>query len=405
MNIKVRPSKARGEIAAPPSKSMSHRLLICAALAKGTSKIDNIAYSEDILATIDCLKALGAFAKTGETSVEVCGMSESNSETERVFKCRESGSTIRFFMGIAMYLGGTSVFYGSPTLLTRPYSVYEDICKEQGIEFVRSDDHITIKGSLKPGSFKVPGDVSSQFITGLLFVLPLMDKDSTIEFTTKIESRSYIDLTLQAMKMFGVTATWKGDALFIPGGQAYKAQEAFSEGDYSNAAFLDVFNHLGGDVKVTGLLTDSLQGDRVYRDIFDELSRGRAVVDISDCPDLGPILFAFAALKHGALFTGTRRLKIKESDRGTVMCAELKKFGVKSDEKEDSIEIFESDIHAPAEAVLGHNDHRIVMSLTTMLSVTGGSLSGAEAVKKSFPDYFDKIKSLGIEVEDDGMDQ
>ena len=248
--------------------------------------------------------------------------------------------------------------------------------------------------------------MSSQFITGLLYALPLKDKDSRIVFTTKVESASYIDLTLCAMKEFGVKVEKRNDgSLFIPGGQSYKAAHVVTEGDYSNAAFLDIYNIMGGDVKVKGLLNTSLQGDRVYRELFERLSKERAVIDISDCPDLGPILFVAAAMNHGALFTGTKRLKIKESDRGSVMCAELSKFGVKTKIEENSIEIEKCELKVPGEAISGHNDHRIVMAFTTILSLTGGRLEGAEAVRKSFPDYFERIKELGIEVSEDGMDQ
>lgn len=405
MDIVVKPSKANGVITAPPSKSMAHRMLICAALSEGTSHITNIAYSQDILATLDCIRAMGASAKEGTSDVCIEGFGK-NFKTENIeFPCRESGSTIRFFMAIGMIAGGTSVFYGSPTLLSRPFSVYEDICKAQNIEFKRESDKISITGKLKADDFCLPGDISSQFITGLLFVLPLLDKDSSIVFTTEVESRSYINLTLKAMEQFGVKAYWDGEGkLVIPGNQAYCSKDVAVEGDYSNAAFLDIYNFMGGNVKVEGLDADSLQGDRVYGELFEKLSRGKTTIDISDCPDLGPVLFACAALNHGAVFTGTRRLKIKESDRGTVMCKELEKFGVASRQEENEIEIYKCDIKAPSEDISGHNDHRIVMTFTTMLSVTGGKLTGAQAVSKSFPDYFDKMKSLGIEVTEYGMD-
>ncbi len=405
MNITVKPSKACGTVAAPPSKSMAHRLLICAAMAKGTSHITNIAYSEDILATIDCIRALGAEVTTGESDVTVKGTDISKRDAAKLM-CRESGSTIRFFIGLSMLSEKKAEFFGSETLLSRPFSVYEEICDKQNIRFDRKGDYIELEGKIKPGVFKVPGNVSSQFITGLLFVLPLLDKDSRIEFTTEVESKSYLDLTLDALKSFDVVARFDSEGnLEIPGCQEYKARDIATEGDYSNAAFLDIFNYIGGNVNVTGLLEESLQGDRVYGKYFDALKAGKATLDISDCPDLGPVLFIAAACNHGGIFTGTKRLKIKESDRGTVMCEELSKFGIKSRQEEDTIEIIAGELHAPSEYVLGHNDHRIVMSFATLLSITGGSLLGAQAVRKSFPDYFDKISSLGIEVIKDGMDQ
>jgi len=404
MRIKVCPSKAKGVISAPPSKSMAHRMIICAALSEGSCKIDNIAFSQDILATLDCVKAMGAEVGIEGNVIRITGIGGRDTLPATTYMCRESGSTLRFFMGIAMAVGYDSTFCGSETLLGRPLSVYENICKEQGIEYT-NQGQIHIKGQIKPGDYVLPGNVSSQFISGLLFSLPLLKADSRIIFNTNIESLSYIGLTIQALEMFGVKVSWSDEkTLFIAGNQRYVSVDTAVEGDYSNAAFLDVFNTMAGDVTVTGLKPDSIQGDRVYKEHFESLSKGCATVDITDCPDLGPILFVVAALNHGGIFTGTARLKIKESDRGTVMCQELAKFGVETVLEEDRIEIKKSSIHAPLEDIDGHNDHRIVMSFTTMLSVTGGELFGAEAVRKSYPDYYDRIKELGIEVESDGLD-
>lgn len=404
MRIKVYPSTAKGSVSAPPSKSMAHRMLICAALSEGTSKIDNIAFSQDILATLDCVKAMGANVSIDGNVITLTGIGGKDTLPPTTYMCRESGSTLRFFMGIAMTVGYDSTFCGSETLLGRPLSVYENICKEQGIEY-SNEGQIHLKGQIKPGDYVLPGNVSSQFISGLLFSLPLLDGDSQIIFNTNIESLSYIGLTMQALELFGVKVEWKDEkTIFIPGSQKYISCDTYVEGDYSNAAFLDVFNTLDGNVNVTGLKEDSIQGDRVYKEHFEALYKGQATVDITDCPDLGPILFVVAALNHGGTFTGTARLKIKESDRGTVMCQELAKFGVDTVLKEDQIIIKKCDIHAPEEAIDGHNDHRIVMSFTTMLSKTGGELFGAEAVRKSYPDYFEVVKGLGLEVETDGLD-
>lgn len=404
MRIKVQPSVAKGVVSAPPSKSMAHRMLICAALSEGKSKIDNIAFSQDILATLDCVKAMGAEVSIDGNVITMVGIGGKDTLPPTTYMCRESGSTLRFFMGIAMAVGYDSTFCGSETLLGRPLSIYENICKEQGIEY-SNEGKIHIKGQIKPGDYVLPGNVSSQFISGLLFALPMLDGDSQIIFSTNIESLSYIGLTLQALEMFGVKASWKDEkTLSIPGNQKYLSHDTFVEGDYSNAAFLDVFNTMNGEVDVTGLKEDSIQGDRVYKKHFEELAKSCATVDITDCPDLGPILFVVAALNHGGIFTGTARLKIKESDRGTVMCQELAKFGVETVLEEDQIIIKKCEYHKPTEAIDGHNDHRIVMSFTTMLSKTGGELFGAEAVRKSYPDYFEVVRNLGIEVETDGMD-
>lgn len=399
MDIKVSPSKASGMASAPPSKSIAHRMLICAALAEGTSHIDNIAYSQDILASIDCIRAMGAEVTAEGSHLTVVGTAGTpNVETD--FMCRESGSTMRFFMGVAMLKDGEKRFYGSETLRNRPFSVYEDICNNQGIEFEKCDGYIRINGKIKSGEYVLPGNISSQFISGLLFTLPLLEGDSTIRLTNGVESRSYIDLTLQAMALYGVDVVWADDCtLSISGGQQYRCVNSTVEGDCSNAAFLEALNVLGGKVTVTGLNQNTSQGDRVYAELYEQLKAGYANIDISDCPDLGPVLFTLAAVCNGAKFTGTARLKIKESDRGQVMCDELANFGVDTVMEDNSIEIKKCELHAPDKVISGHNDHRIVMSMVTLMSVTGGELTGAEAVNKSYPNYFDVVRALGIEVE------
>ena len=395
------PSTAIGKISSPPSKSLAHRSLICAALSEGTSVVTNIDYSQDILATLDCIKTLGADYKIDGDKVTVTGGHLKLNDGAQ-FDCRESGSTLRFFIPMAMAFGtaGTkATFKGSEVLMTRPQSVYEEMCAEKGISFERANGKISVGSGLTSGIYKLAGNISSQFITGLLFVLPLMQGDSEIQLIPPVESRPYIDLTLQAMHDFGVKVEWKDEnTLTVPGGQTYKAREIAVEGDYSNAAFLDVFNTLNGKVEVGGLYDNSLQGDRVYKQMFTELVKGCPTLDISDCPDLGPILFVTAALHNGGVFNGTKRLAIKESDRGKIMCEELAKFGVASTQSENQIVIKSGVVHTPAEIVHGHNDHRIVMSLSTMLSVTGGTVDDAHAVRKSYPGYFNDMKKLGIKV-------
>ena len=383
---------------------MAHRHIICAALAKGESIVRNVDLSQDIGATIDCIRALGAEAEIAGDTVRIRGTSFAEAGSVDL-NCRESGSTMRFFMAIAMISGRPARFFGSKTLLSRPFGVYEDICKEHGVTFEKRGDHIFVEGRLGSGEYRLPGNVSSQFVTGLLFVLPLLEGDSIIRLIPPVESGSYIDLTVSALKSAGVNVERQNEeTLVISGGQHYKPVDITVEGDYSNAAFLDAFNAMGGDVEVGGLNPDSLQGDRVYRKFFDELKNGRPVIDISDCPDLGPVLFAVAAANHGGYFTGTQRLKIKESNRGLVMCEEMARFGIETDAGENYIDIKTGGIKKPQTAALGHNDHRIVMSMALLLSLTGGTLAGAEAVSKSYPGFFEDIMSLGIEVIRDGVD-
>lgn len=405
MVANIIPSKAVGTVVAPPSKSMAHRYLICAALSNGRSVISNIEFSEDIRATIDCIKAMGVSVETTDNTVVVNGGKNIKELSATTFPCRESGSTLRFFIPISMLSKNEMTFLGSKTLLSRPLSIYESIVGYQGLYMTKTEDYVKVRGPLKSDTFILKGNISSQFISGLLFTLPLLSGDSVIELIPPVDSRSYIELTLQALKKFGVDVSWQSETtLYIKGGQHYTATDVQTEGDYSNAAFLEAFNYLGGNVLVSGLDPASLQGDRVYKEHFETLSRENATIDISDCPDLGPVLFTIAAIHNGATFTGTRRLKIKESDRGQVMCDELKKFGVKTLMQEDSITIFKGEIVKPTEIVKGHNDHRIVMSMSLLLSLVGGTVDEAMAVKKSFPSFFKVIKDLGVEVSLDGMD-
>ncbi len=398
MRVKIEPSSAIGRITAPPSKSMAHRMLICSGLAAGESKVRGIALSEDVLATLDCLSALGARYTIDGDTVTINGVNPAAAPAAQL-QCRESGSTLRFFIPICLMSGKDYTLCGSETLLKRPMSVYEDLCREQNILFENNGERIALAGCLRAGNYRVRGNISSQFISGLLFVLPLLEGDSTISITPPIESCSYINLTLQALALFGVEAKWADErTLFIRGGQRYAPREVCVEGDYSNAAFFAAFNFIGGDVQIDGLSENSLQGDRVYGKHFDMLSRGVPTVHISDCPDLGPVLFALAACKNGGVFTGTARLKIKESDRAAAMAQELEKFGVSVKVEDDSVVVYPAEFHAPTEPLCGHNDHRIVMSLSVMLTLTGGEIYGSEAVAKSMPNFFDALQTLGVKV-------
>ena len=399
MNVLIRPGTARGTVAAPPSKSMAHRLLICAALADGESTVRGVDRSEDILATADCLAALGASLSWEGDAVRLRGC-DPRQAGPAVLRCRESGSTLRFMIPLCLLSGNPMRLEGSETLLSRPLSVYEDLCREQGLALRRENAGLLAEGCLAPGEYTVPGGISSQFITGLLFALPLLPADSRIQLIPPVESRSYLSLTLQALHDAGVDVSWADEnTLFIPGGAAYRPLDTEVEGDYSNAAFFEALNCAGGNVTVTGLRPDSLQGDRVYREFFPRLSAENAELDLADCPDLAPVLFAAAALGRGASFTGTRRLRFKESDRGAAMAQELAKFGVQLISEENRITVPAAPLRAPSEPLDSHNDHRIAMALSLLCTRTGGEIRGAEAVRKSFPDYWDRLRSLGIDVE------
>ena len=404
MKVTFKPAKLYGTVLAPPSKSMAHRMLICGGLAhKGTSVIQGISRSEDVTATLNCLKTLGAeYEKEGDT-VTIKGIDIRRSTPTKPLACNESGSTLRFFLPLCLLSGNEATLKGTEKLLSRPLSVYENICKEQQISYIKNEDSVSVKGVISAGDYKIPGNISSQFISGLLFALPLCEKDSTIDIIPPIESRSYLDLTIEALAEFGVVIEWQDErTLFIKGNQTYQPKNTSVEGDYSNAAFFDALRLFGHEVSVTGLSETSRQGDKAYLKCFELLSKGTPTIHIGDCPDLGPILMAIAAAKNGAVFPGTKRLKIKESDRGAAMASELAKFGVSVTVHEDSIVVYPLSFHAPTETLYGHNDHRIVMALATLLSMTGGTIDGAEAVKKSLPEYFERMKELGADLTSQG---
>ncbi len=398
MNVFIPKSHARGTANAPPSKSYAHRMMICAALADGESVLSGIEESEDVLATLDCLRALGATVKKDGASLTVLGVGASR-PSHPVFPCRESGSTLRFLLPIALLYAQEVTFCGSARLMERGISVYEETLSQKGITFTKNSTSITARGRLTAGEYLLPGDVSSQFLSGLAFALPLLDGDSTLRILPPFESRAYFDLTLDALGRFGISVE-KEDAFTyrIRGNQSYLAHAEAVEGDWSNAAFLFALSTLGDAVTVAGLNPNSLQGDRVCLSHLARLQNGCPSLDLSECPDLAPILFAVAAECHGAHFSGTARLKIKESDRATVMARELAKFGAKVTVNENSVEIEKAPLHAPAEVLCGHNDHRIVMALSVLASRYGAVITDAQAVAKSYPDFFETLQALGVEV-------
>lgn len=399
MTVNIEKGRARGRVSAPPSKSMAHRLLICAALSEGESIIHGMSDCEDVCATLDCLSSLGVPFEQKDDTVKIKGIDATKASASAPLHCRESGSTLRFFVPLCMLGGNNIMLTGAPQLMKRPMNVYESLSKEKGLTFAQDERSVVVKGPLKAGEYRVAGNVSSQFISGLLFALPLVKGDSTINIIPPVESRSYIELTLSALREFGVSVVWKDDyTLYIKGGQTYKATETTVEGDYSGSAFFAAMNELGSEIEIGGLREDSLQGDKVYSRYFEMLRKGTPTIHIGNCPDLGPVLFALAAAKNGGIFTGTARLKIKESDRAAAMAAELQKFGVSVTVHDDAVVVYPLDFHKPSETLFGHGDHRIVMSLAVLLTQTGGSIEGAEAVSKSFPTFFEDIESLGIEV-------
>lgn len=407
MKAIIRPSKARGTVTAPPSKSMAHRLLICAGLSEGESVIRHLAFSDDTEATILSLRALGAeITLDGDTAyVKGTDITRFVPGGAPVLPCHECGSTLRFFIPLCMLSGRKYILTGSEYLMSRPLTVYEDIAAAQDIRFTKAETSVTVEGRLCGGVYEFPGNISSQFVSGLLFALPLLDTTSEIRLIPPVESRPYIDLTLSALRTFGIAVTVDGDTYRIKGGQHYTPSDVTVEGDYSNAAFFEALNYAGSRVMTEGLNEFSLQGDRIYKILFKNIkNKTSEPVDISDCPDLGPVLFAVAAMCGGATFIGTRRLRMKESDRAAAMREELEKFGIRLHVGENRVTVSQGVLKAPTGPLFGHGDHRIVMALAVLSTVTGAEIEGAEAVKKSFPDFFEKLRSLGVDIAY-GMDQ
>ena len=284
--------------------------------------------------------------------------------------------------------------------------MYEELAAKSGFLFEKEPGGLTVSGRLEPGVYRIPGNISSQFISGLLFALPFLKEDSRIELIPPVESRPYIDMTESALLSFGIRLIRRDENVIeVPGKQRAEGAELIVEGDCSNAAFLEVLNVFGGSVDVKGLNPETLQGDKVYPEYFRKLSEGFSELSLADCPDLGPVLFAASAALHGGRFTETERLRLKESDRVSCMAEELRKFGIRCENDRNTFTVFPGTLQTPEQKLSGHNDHRIVMALSSLLTLTGGEIEGAEAVRKSWPDYFKQLQKLGIEVEKDAVDQ
>lgn len=399
MTLEIIKSNASGIIKAPPSKSYAHRLLIAAALTNKECIIENIELSNDIQATINCLHELGYNIefKNGNIKITKCLYQHKKIP---ILDCLESGSTLRFLIPVALTMFNKVIFKGTEKLMSRGLSVYEEIFKQDGIKYELTKDTLILEGMLKGGNYTVLGNISSQFITGLLFALPVLKVDSTIEIIPPIESLPYINITIDVLKKFKVFVNKNKNIIDIPKNQVFIGQKFCVEADYSNAAFLEAFNYMGGNVVVEGLNPCSIQGDKVYIEYFKLLNEGYQNLDISNCIDLGPILFTMAAFKHGARFIGTKRLAIKESNRICDVLEELGKFGTTYQILDNEVIINKCDLHSPNMILDSHNDHRIVMSLSVLASYYGGIIKNTNAVNKSFPTFFEIIKRLGVKIHD-----
>ena len=414
MNVTIKPNKLSGTIQIPPSKSLSHRAIIAAALAEGESIISNVLYSKDILATIDAMRACGAEIKEYSDHLVIHGSKVKR--VKSIINANESGSTIRFMIPIALVSDEEIEFRGENHLVKRPLDTFLEIFDSQGIKYTKGEDYLPLKvySGLKCGTFKVRGDISSQFITGLLYALPLLDGDSKIVITTNLESKGYIDLTLDMLKKFGIEIENKEYKEFIiKGNQSYKPYNYTIEGDFSQSAFFLVADALGADIKLSCMNMDSHQGDKkILLDMEDFGSNiifendvlslenktlHGATIDFSQSPDLGPALTVLAALAEGeSNFINAGRLRIKECDRITAMRIELEKMGAKIIEHKDGMTIYGvKELHGAV--IDSHNDHRVAMAIAMASLKTKGDIKilNAGCVSKSFPNFFSVFESLG----------
>ena len=421
MKAKVYPGSVIGEIYIPPSKSMAHRAVICAALSNGISRISNIAYSDDISATIDAMRALGAKVEEQGSTLTVEGVSSVSSCSSSLISCKESGSTLRFIIPLFSLTNEQITFVGENRLMKRPQKIYEGIFKNQNLFFMQNDNEITIKGALKPQTYEIDGSVSSQFISGLLFTLPLLCGKSTVKIIPPFESSSYINLTLDILEKFGIEIIRSDEYTFeIDGNQAYKPCDYVVEGDYSQLAFPAVLAAVNHDLTIRGVNKESRQGDKAIIDILrkagvdiKEIDDGYIIhkskikgisVDLSDCPDIGPILMIlgmFCGSNDTFHIYNANRLRIKESDRIAAMQEGINRVGGKI--SSDSNEIFIKggfNYHGKV-SLNGAKDHRIVMSFAVLATMLDSpiAITSAEAISKSYPNFFDDLINLNVKVE------
>ncbi len=411
--ITVAPSQLNGKIYAPPSKSDVHRALICAALSGGACSVSPVAMSEDIKATIGCIRSLGAEVRVSGNTVLIDGTNIFKNK-KAVLDCCESGSTLRFFIPVAAAGGANAEFVGKGRLPQRPLGVYLDILPEAGVKCVSKGGlPLKIEGKLKSGDFELAGNISSQFITGLLLSLPLLEGDSKIILTTELESSGYVDMTIACMERFGVNVERTEYGWHIKGGQCYKPQNYRCEGDWSQAAFFMAAGAVSGNVTVDGVSLSSTQGDKKIADILKDFgakievnensvmvkkSQLKAVdIDASQIPDLVPVLAVVASFASGVTrIYNAGRLRAKESDRLVSTADMINSLGGNAEETDDGL-IIKGQAPLKGGVVKGYNDHRIVMaaSVAALFCEDSVTITDRESINKSFPDYFKEYERLG----------
>ena len=417
------PATLRGNVAAPASKSEAHRRMICAGLTGEETTLTGFMDSADMEATQRCLEALGAsFARRGDT-VTIRGGARAPQPVP-VMDCGESGSTLRFFVPIALSLTGGAVFRMHGRLGQRPMDIYRDLFVPRGVMWrmgVGADGaaELTVRGRMQPGAYVLPGNVSSQFVSGLLFALPLLQGDSTLEVTPPVESAGYIAMTLEALAASGIALEETASFCWrIPGGQAYHARSGCLSGDYSQAAVLLCAGAMGHDLQVTRLARQTTQGDRAVLDHLyalgaevDENDEGihvtggrlrGTVLDMHDCPDIAPILALTCQLAQGeSRLTHCGRLRLKECDRLTATVSLLNSLGGCARVEGDDMVIRGVEALRGGVTVDGCGDHRMVMLAAIAATVCRErvTVTGVEALNKSWPEFLQVYASLGGRVE------
>lgn len=416
MNITIQPVPLHGAITPPPSKSQAHRLIMAAALAEGESTLSNVAFSQDILATLSCMEQLGArWEKTEEHAIRITGLSAGVPILHRDglphFDCGESGSTLRFLIPIALAVAGGGVFTGHGRLMERPQKPYFDLFDEKGIAYTMEHGVLTVRGTLTAGDYALPGDVSSQFFTGLLYALPWVEGASCIRATTALESRSYIDLSMDALRRCGIAVQeQEGEhpAFLVDGRQRFCPVHCAVEADWSQAGFYYAAMGLGNALSIEGMNEASVQGDKKITAYYQTLcGAGETVLDVADCPDLVPPLAAYAALRGSGNVTrivNAARLRIKESDRLAAVTAVLNALGAQIEELPDGLVIRGVDTLTGGVTVEAHNDHRIAMmaAVAATRCTQAVTIAGAECVRKSYPNFWEDYEALGGQITREG---
>ena len=412
--IALHPGRLSGTLTVPPSKSIAHRAIICAALAKGESVLSPVDVSDDMRATLQCMTPLGA--RWQRDGVSLCVMGQAVPPIQHpTMDCLESGSTLRFVMPLSLVLAEGGTFQVKGRLKERPLGPYEAIFAQCGIAFEKTSEGFAVKGKLTPGQYALPGDVSSQFVTGLLLSLPLLDGDSKIHLTTPMESEGYVQLTLDVMADFGVSVHRLDRSTFlIPGGQEYTSRPYQVEGDYSQAAVMLCAGALGSDVLIQGLNPHSHQGDRAVIGILEQIgasvsSTGNTfsmkpgslqslVIDGSQIPDVLPMLALTMCLCKGeSRIENAGRLRLKECDRLEATIMELTKLGADICAEGDTLLIRGRESLAGGVLVSSHDDHRMAMmlSIAALHCKESITLDNPACVKKSWPSYWEDYLALG----------